>query len=302
VNWQFINLYGHPSARLDRTHSYEVEVAPGLCLTKEQSISEAEAQSIKSAADSAKTLRHRLATYYQAAVAILLRITCIFLFDAPAAHNEALEKVWVDKIVNKVRFQYLIDRTVKDWGDVSLLSTVLWTANMVFLAIPYPILDPQLTTPLTRPEYIIRVAMITASLASTVFSVGSIAIGLLHIRKHRTEQTAEEYCDFLETEHHHLYGHRPLAILWSLPFAFLMWSVLTFSAAVLLFCVTAAGIVPKIPLLTLSAFIIGWVVLTVWYFWKREIRWTMTVDGVERPSFRMQFTNWFWDLLKHRSA
>jgi hypothetical protein len=127
VNWQFINLYGHPSARLDRTHSYEVEVAPGLCVTKEQSISEAEAQSIKSAADSAKTFRHRIATYYQAAVAILLRITCIFLFDAPAAHNEALEKVWVDKIVNKVRFQYLIDRTVKDWGDVSLLSTVLWT-------------------------------------------------------------------------------------------------------------------------------------------------------------------------------
>jgi hypothetical protein len=173
---------------------------------------------------------------------------------------------------------------------------------MAFLAIPYPILDPQLTTPLTPTEYIIRVAMITASLASTVFSVGSIAISLLHIRKHRTEQTAEEYCNFLETEHHHLYGHRPLAILWSLPFAFLMWSVLTFSAAVLLFCVTASGIVPKVPLLTLSAFIIGWVVLTVWYFWKREIRWTMTVDGVERPSFRMQFTNWFWDLLKQRNA
>ena len=55
------------------------------------------------------------------------RIICVFLFDAPAAHNEALEKVWVDKIVNKVRFQYLIDRTVKDWNDISLLSTVLWT-------------------------------------------------------------------------------------------------------------------------------------------------------------------------------
>ena len=66
-------------------------------------------------------------TFFHACVAILLRICCVLLFDAPAAHNEALEKVWVDKIVHKVRFQYLIDRTVKDWGDVSLLSTVLWT-------------------------------------------------------------------------------------------------------------------------------------------------------------------------------
>src|SRR4051812_32620932 len=107
---------------------------------------------------------------------------------------------------------------------------------MAFLAIPYPILNPQLQDPVTDIEQLLRIAMITASLCSTVFSVGSIAISLLHIRKHRTERTAEEYCDFLQAEHHHLYGHRPLAMLWSLPYAFLMWSVLAFSAAVMLFC------------------------------------------------------------------
>lgn len=170
---------------------------------------------------------------------------------------------------------------------------------MAFLAIPYPIMDPQQLKPLSEFQRVVRIAMITASLASTVFAIGSIATSLLHIRKHRTERTAEEYCEFLTGEHHHLYGHRPLAILWSLPFAFLMWSVLTFSAAVLLFCVTADGIIPKIPLLALSGVILAWILFAIWYFWKREIHWTMSVEGVEKPSFRMKFTNWFWDLREY---
>jgi hypothetical protein len=122
VHWQFQNLFGHPAARLDRTHSYEVEV-PTITLTKEESRSE----SAVSTEATSSSLRTQMATIYHASLAILLRICCVLLFDAPAAHNDALEKVWVDKIVHKVRFQYLIDRTVKDWGDVSLLSTVLWT-------------------------------------------------------------------------------------------------------------------------------------------------------------------------------
>ena len=122
MHWQFQNLFGHPSARLDRTHSYEVEV-PAIASTKEDSQSE----STVSTEVTSPSFRARMATIYHASIAILLRICCVLLFDAPAAYNDALEKVWVDKIVHKLRFQYLIDRTVKDWGDVSLLSTVLWT-------------------------------------------------------------------------------------------------------------------------------------------------------------------------------
>jgi hypothetical protein len=167
---------------------------------------------------------------------------------------------------------------------------------MAFLAIPYPILDPQLQNPVTDFQMAVRAVMITASLCSTIFSVGSIAISLLHIRKHRTERTAQEYCEFLESEHHHLYGHRPLAMLWSLPYAFLMWSVLAFSAAIMLFCVTAGGLVTEVTLLTLSGCMVFWILISVWYFWKRETRWTSTVEGVSRPSFRMHIPNWFWDL------
>lgn len=293
MEWQFQNLYGHPAARLDRCHSYEVEV-PNITLEEKAAADKdgVDVQSIHTMeSDTPKTFGQRLSMFYQFVLAVLLRITCVLLFDAPATHYNALEKIWVDKIVHKARSQLLIDRTVKDWSDVSLLSTVLWTANMAFLAIPYPILDPQQQRPQTRLQEIMRTAMITASLASTVFSVGSIAISLLHIRKHRTERTAEEYCEYLETQHHHAFGHRPLAIIWALPFAFLMWSVITFSAAVMIFTIMAAGDVTKYLLVSLSVFIVGWIVLCVWYFWKRE---SHKEDGL-RPRFKMIFTNWTWD-------
>lgn len=131
MNWQFSNLYGHPSARLICSHSYQVEVP--IAPTKEESIT---------MEDLKMGFRDRFVTYYQTTVAFILRIVCALLFDAPIAHNDALEKIWVDKIVNKVLFQHLIDRTVKDWGDASLFSTVLWTyvktfSQMIFICLNF---------------------------------------------------------------------------------------------------------------------------------------------------------------------
>jgi hypothetical protein len=126
VDWQFQNLYGHPSARLDRTHSYEVEVKPVESVASD----EQEQASINLSLieeSKARTFREKARDFRHGVMAVLLRIVCVLLFEAPMAHNSALELVWVDKIVNKVRFQDLIDKTVKDWGDISLLATVLWT-------------------------------------------------------------------------------------------------------------------------------------------------------------------------------
>lgn len=134
ANWQFQNLYGHPSARLSRFYSYEVELTHPPTRPKGEkgetgTIGDdgSDASSTKAGSTLLPNMWSRWLTFYHAVMALLLRICCLLLFDAPAAHNTALELVWVDKIVNKPRFQHLIDRTTKDWGDASLLSTVLWT-------------------------------------------------------------------------------------------------------------------------------------------------------------------------------
>jgi hypothetical protein len=127
AHWQFMNLYGHPSARLDRHHSYEADENT-LVSTSDDITSEPEPIASLPITDvEAQISDTRIAMSPQALVAILLRLCCFLLFDAPAKHNEELQRIWVDKIVNQMRFQELIDRTAEDWERVSLLSTVLWT-------------------------------------------------------------------------------------------------------------------------------------------------------------------------------
>lgn len=128
ANWQFHNLYGHPSARISRFHSYQVEVADPSTLPKgEKGGSRTTPGEDKDGPGSFLSLWGKWIRFSRAWVAILLQICCFILFDTPDTHNSALETIWVDKIVIQARVQYLIDRTIKDWGDAILLSTVLWT-------------------------------------------------------------------------------------------------------------------------------------------------------------------------------
>jgi hypothetical protein len=124
-----MNLYGHPSARLVRHHSYETDhtlISDLDVLTSEpDTIAPLSSTSVRDV--ESQIPEQRIIAPSQALVAILLRLCCLLLFDAPAKHNEELQRIWVDKIVNQIHFQELIDRTVEDWKEVSLLSTVLWT-------------------------------------------------------------------------------------------------------------------------------------------------------------------------------
>ncbi|CAG7846419.1 SubName: Full=Uncharacterized protein {ECO:0000313/EMBL:CCA66961.1} [Serendipita indica DSM 11827] len=292
MDWQFQNLYGHPAARLDRCHSYEVEV-PDIPLEDKPAADKenADMPSILTAEPDTRTSQQQLSVVYQFMLAVLLRIACVLIFDISATHHRALEGLSVDKITSQRRTQLFIDETLKDWTDTSLLATVLWTANMAFLAIPYPI---QQQSQIGLQE-IMRNTMITASLASTMFSIGSIAIGLLHIRIYRTVRTAEDHSKYIYTKYHHAFGYRPLAIIWRLPFTLLAWSVITFSAAVMIFTVTAANNGTRYLLITLGMFIVAEVALCMWYFWSHGN------EGGSRLDFKAIFINWLV-LPEHDSA
>jgi len=83
ANHRFIHYYGHPSARLNYLHGFEVEqreeAAPALDASAEQTPNQS-------------TLWYRM-------VAIWLRLCSVFLFDAPIQCHTALEGLFIDKIV-----------------------------------------------------------------------------------------------------------------------------------------------------------------------------------------------------------
>jgi hypothetical protein len=161
---------------------------------------------------------------------------------------------------------------------------------MAFLAIP----APQETTYPAAQLSLLQTSAYTCSLFSTIFSISSIALGLINIRKHHGEPSYKEMANFVRAHHRH-YGFRPLAIIYALPIASLVWAVVSFSGAIALYCLTATSVIPRVVVLTLGASLISCTFVTIWYSWQRETRWGWGVEGLPQRRQRMRIADWYWD-------
>ena len=163
---------------------------------------------------------------------------------------------------------------------------------MAFLTIP----APQETTFSATQLSLIQLAAYTCSLFSTIFSIGSITLGLINTRRHRGVTSYKEIADFLQGVHHRRYGFRPLAIIYALPVASLEWAIVSFAGAITLYCFMATSIIPRVAVLALGAFMTGCTLVTIWYFWQRETRWGYDVEGASpKRRQRLRVADWFWD-------
>ncbi|KAF8531098.1 hypothetical protein JB92DRAFT_245273 [Gautieria morchelliformis] len=136
----------------------------------------------------------------------------LLLFDAPSTHLTTLRKFYVDKVVYTDMWRKSMEALTNDWHNMILWATVLLAVIQENQAV-------------------------TCSLVSTLSSTSSIVIGLLLVRKHRplTETHAADGSQYIERVAHPRLGMRPLAIVYSLPYACLMWAMATYIAAILLF-------------------------------------------------------------------
>ncbi|KAI0306292.1 hypothetical protein B0F90DRAFT_1814217 [Multifurca ochricompacta] len=156
----------------------------------------------------------------------LIQILSPILFFAPDVHLRELQKVWTDEIIVEVIWKEFMQKLVSEWTELVLYSTVMLATNVAFLAI-----QGISTGTTASPAQI-------ASSVSLVFSVGSIITGLLLIRRNRTVMTQDPKtaCKYLSARENRFVGLEGLAIIFSLTYALLMWSVLVFFIALLLFC------------------------------------------------------------------
>jgi len=126
-----------------------------------------------------------------------------------------------------------MQKLVSEWVEFVLYSTVMLAANVAFLAMPGVI-----NLPTDGSKGWIKASPAqTASSMSLVFSIGSIIAGLLLIRRNRTMGTQDPRtaCDYLDSMTWGDFHLEPLAVLFSLTYALLMWSVCVFFVALLLF-------------------------------------------------------------------
>ena len=132
---RFFNYYGHPSARLNHLHSFEVEQTEEAASISAAPTSATPTSAAPTEQTTGQTtwrrrvddLCSRTTYFWYCMVAVWLRLCSVFLFDTPMRHHRSLENLFVDKIVYKRTYQRCMKTLLEDWSDASLLSTVLWT-------------------------------------------------------------------------------------------------------------------------------------------------------------------------------
>ncbi|KAH9171923.1 hypothetical protein EDB89DRAFT_1029604 [Lactarius sanguifluus] len=201
---------------------------------------------------------------------LLITLLSPILFLAPEVHLRELEKLWTDEVIIEAVWKSFMTRLLEEWGELILWSTVMLTANVGFLAIPGVIIS-NINNPITRASdlKIFTSAAQIASCMSVEASVGSIVIGMLLVRHNRTKQKEDPVgaSTYLFKNTHRIFGLEPMAIIFSLPWALLMWAMVMFSIALLLFCFSISNLSTRIFVAVTSvmvAVLIGWCVRSAW--------------------------------------
>ncbi|KDQ51537.1 hypothetical protein JAAARDRAFT_62420 [Jaapia argillacea MUCL 33604] len=182
-------------------------------------------------------------------VQVMDLLLMFFLFGAHRMYRRRLQAAAPKKNVHQFEFQKLMRSFLLEWAG---------QANVAFLAIPN-----------------INGLQKTASLASSLFSLTSIAAGVHHVWQHRgkdavqREESAQymKHMDSVSEEH----GLTVLSCFLALPIVCLLWSILCFTVAVSALCFQSSGRVAQSLLgtgLGILGMFVAWTLVVFWRIWK----------------------------------
>ncbi|KAH9030260.1 hypothetical protein EDB83DRAFT_2319367 [Lactarius deliciosus] len=159
------------------------------------------------------------------------------------------------------------------------------SVNVGFLAVPGVLPSgpsnsaTTLATPSASPNQI-------SNYLSLVASVGSIVVGLLLVRHHRTKKEEDPdgavrtfgQAQYLFQNDHKYIGLEPMAIVFSLPWALLMWAyvfsasqgMMLFSIELLISCFRYTDLQLRLPIGIVSTFVAVPIAWCIWNSWKAK--------------------------------
>ncbi|TCD66563.1 hypothetical protein EIP91_001231 [Steccherinum ochraceum] len=146
------------------------------------------------------------------------------LFWWPDMYLHSLETIWVDETVRYVHWSEFISALRQDWERSATPATVLLTANVGILAIQS--VD-------TGHDHSRSVAQV-ASYASIMLCLANYIICQVLLRQHResVKNGAKYASDYLWQQENSKLGLQAVAMIFSLPHALFVWSLLTFLASI----------------------------------------------------------------------
>ncbi|KAF7360380.1 hypothetical protein MVEN_00767800 [Mycena venus] len=190
----------------------------------------------------------------------LIEILNPLLFCAPNRHLSNLQKTCTDGLIRNREWSEFITRLTSEWSDITLYTTMLLNANLGFLQAIQSVDNNGVV-------HHVRSPMQMSSYLSMLTSIGNIVIGVLLTKqtRDRDRASASEAAIFIFNRTHPTLGLEKLAVLYSLPYAMLIWSMLSFLAAFLFLCFEDSNRGTRAPVAVLVGVIAA---LTLWYSFK----------------------------------
>ncbi|KAG1818739.1 uncharacterized protein BJ212DRAFT_1347329 [Suillus subaureus] len=145
-----------------------------------------------------------------------LRLANAFLWGAPAAQYKFLQNTWIDNILNYPKWSKLISRLNSDWSNVTIFSTVMLAVNVGFLAVPGVISAAAVVI------YLSAMCSVSSLVASMLLAVECRGWGT---------DSAKGAASFMARMIHTQADVEALAIMYSLPYAYLIWAMFCFVTA-----------------------------------------------------------------------
>ncbi|KAK0484067.1 hypothetical protein IW261DRAFT_997278 [Armillaria novae-zelandiae] len=201
---------------------------------------------------------------------ILFMTMNLLLFYAPIKHYTSLNKVWVDRLISRGPWQRLIEQITDKWQQHSILATVLLAVNMAFLAIPS--VDEMGAG--QRHRFVTQLLCYL----SVTSSMATIILGLILTNHHNSLKHADvaDVTYFLERHWQDFIGFERLSIMYSTPYALLMWSMVSFLASFLSMCLESSN--PVLLVFMAFVFLLG----TALYMWCIYLFWDGSAEWIQQ--------------------
>ncbi|KAJ6564465.1 hypothetical protein B0H19DRAFT_78875 [Mycena capillaripes] len=164
-----------------------------------------------------------------------MAILCPLLLNAPVRHHRDLQAIFMDDIISQLSWKRLAEKVLSEWQDITLYASLILNANVGILAVP-----GRANTSIAQ----------ISSYISICFGLASIILGLLLSRKYRLEAadavSGGPAYSFKKESLQVLEGR---AILFSLPYVFMMWGMFAFLSSFLIMALEISNIRTTIILL-----------------------------------------------------
>ncbi|KAF8884903.1 hypothetical protein CPB84DRAFT_1850531 [Gymnopilus junonius] len=216
---------------------------------------------------------------------ILMKLLSPLLLYGPEVHLRKLKEISVDLLVKGHRWTSFLQEVTDEWKEFTLYATVLLNANVAFLAIQ--------SVDGSAPPHS-RSAMQRASYFSIITSIGTIILGLLLVRQHNTTLNSS----FLANRSASILGLETLALMYSLPYALLLWGFVSFLAAFSLMCFSSHDVLTIIMITISGAVLLSLLFWSIsvsfekkpfWYPWLfRRFQSIIQTEGIRAGSGRLK--------------